>query len=395
MKNLLFITSTNLTTNPRLLKELQLAIDQGNSAVVIKFNLSNWSQDFEKETESSFKSVRFIELSASRYPILPWLISLLLEQACRLMPSAFLSAKQLSFAAGRRSYLILRCIKKLNQSFDLVVAHNPQSFYPALIASEKLNAKLGIDIEDYHPGETNNNSLSDKVLLLLKYTLPNAYYISYASPCFYDKINKEISLTTPKQFVLLNGFPKDEFSFKSIKSSKLRLVWYSQNINFGRGLEPLVEALSYFSDKVELHLVGNLNLSFFDKVLHGKNYIHIHISKSHFILHQFICEFDIGVASEASININNSLAISNKIITYAQAGLFILATHTIGQDKFLQESELEYVQVDPDIESYKNVISRLIVLKEGIKNSKLIRFNAGMKYAWEIISTPLSQTFIN
>ncbi len=377
------------------MKELQLAIEQGHSAVVIKFNLSNWSQTFEKETESLFKSVRFIELSASRHPFFPWLISLLLEQVCRLMPNAFLSAKQLSFAVGRRSYLILRCIKKLNQTIDLVVAHNPQSFYPALVASKKFNAKLGIDIEDYHPGETNNKSLSDKVLLLLKHTLPHAYYISYASPCFYDIINQKISLNTPKQIILLNGFPSTDFTLKNSDTTKLRLVWFSQHINGGRGLEPLLDAISDFSDQVELHLIGQINRTFDRNFIKGKKGIHIHTPKSQSELHQFLCAFDIGVACDVPLNINRDLALTNKLIVYAQAGLFILATHTKAQDKFLEESELEYVQVNPDLESYKNVISRLIVQKEDIKNSQIIRFNAGMKYAWEIISTPLTQTFIN
>ena len=377
------------------MKELQLAIEQGHSAVVVKFNLSNWSQPFEKETESLFKTVRFIELSASRYPFFPWLISLFLEQACRLMPSVFLTAKQLSFAVGRRSYSILKCIKKLNQTFDLVVAHNPQSFYPALVASKKFNAKLGMDIEDYHPGETNNKSLSDKVLFLLKHTLLHAYYISYASPCFYDIINQEISLNTPKQIVLLNGFPSTDFTLKNSDTTKLRLVWFSQHINGGRGLEPLVDAMADFSDQVELHLIGQLNPTFDKDFIKGKKGVHIHAPKPQSELHQFLCDFDIGVACDVPLNLNRDLALTNKLIVYAQAGLFILATHTKAQDKFLEESELEYVQVNPDLESYKNVISRLIVQKEDIKNSQLIRFNAGMKYAWELISTPLTQTFIN
>jgi len=362
---------------------LQLAIDQGYSAVVIKFNLSNWSQKFEKETEASCKSVRFIELSASRYPFLPWLISLLLEQVCRLMPSAFLSAKQLSFAVGRRSYLILRCIKKLSQTFDLVVAHNPQSFYPALFASKKFNAKLGIDMEDYHPGETNNKSLSGKILLLLKQTLPHAYYISYASPCFYDIVNQKISLNTTKQIVLLNGFPSTDFILTNFHTRKLSLVWFSQHINGGRGLEPLLDAISDFSDQVELHLIGQLNTIFDRNFIKGKKGIHIHAPKSQSELHQFLCDFDIGVACDVPLNTNRDLALTNKLIVYAQAGLFILATHTIAQDKFLQESALEYVQVKPDIDSYKNILLTLITKKREIENSRVNRFDNGLKFCWD------------
>jgi len=374
-----------------LLKELQLAIDQGHSAIVIKFNLSNWSQVFEQETESSFKSVRFIELSASRYPFLPWLISLLLEQACRLMPSSFLSAKQLSFAAGRRSYLILRNIKKLNQTFDLIVAHNPQSFYPALVASKKFNAKLGIDMEDYHPGETNNKSLSDKVLLLLKHTLPHAYYISYASPCFYDIVNQKISLNRTKQIVLLNGFPSTDFTLKNSHITKLSLVWFSQHINGGRGLEPLLDAMADFSDQVELHLIGQLNPTFDRNFVKGKKGIYIHSPKSQQDLHEFLCDFDIGVACDVPVNLNRDLALTNKIIAYAQAGLFILATHTKAQDKFLHESALEYAQVKPEIASYYSALKKLLNQKIEFFHNRENRFKEGQKYSWDNLREPLNK----
>ncbi len=374
---------------------MQLSIEQGHSPVVIKFNLSNWSQTFEKETESSFKSVRFIELSASRHPFFPWLISLLLEQACRLMPSAFLTAKQLSFAVGRRSYSILKCIEKLNQTFDLVVAHNPQSFYPALVASKKFNAKLGMDIEDYHPGETNNKSLSDKVLLLLKHTLPHAYYISYASPCFYDIINQEISLNTPKQIVLLNGFPSTDFTLKNSDTTKLRLVWFSQHINGGRGLELLVDAIADFSDQLELHLIGQLNPNFDRNFIKGKKGVHIHAPKPQSALHEFLCDFDIGVACDVPLNFNRDLALTNKLIIYAQVGLFILASETNAQNIFLASSDLEYLKVSFDVLSYRQRLKDIIGLKTEIRNTKNIRFRKGFKFRWELISFPLKEYWNN
>jgi hypothetical protein len=310
------------------------------------------------------------------------------------MPSAFLTAKQLSFAVGRRSYLILRCIKKLNQNFHLIVAHNPQSFYPALVASKKFNAKLGIDIEDYHPGETNNKSLSDKTLLLLKHTLPNAYYISYASPCFYDIVNQKISLNATKQIVLLNGFPSTDFTLTNSHHTKLRLVWFSQHINGGRGLEPLLDAMTDFSDQAELHLIGQLNTAFYRDFIEGKKGIHIHAPKPQSALHEFLCDFDIGVACDVPVNINRDLALTNKLIVYAQAGLFILATHTKAQDKFLEESELEFMQVNADIQSYKNVLFTLITKKREIENSRVNRFDNGLKFCWNEYSMLLKKIIV-
>ena len=45
----------------------------------------------------------------------------------------------------------------------------------------------------------------------------------------------------------------------------------------------------------------------------------------------FISQFQIGLAIEENINDNKTLTISNKILQYLQAGLFVLASDTKGQ----------------------------------------------------------------
>jgi hypothetical protein len=53
-------------------------------------------------------------------------------------------------------------------------------------------------------------------------------------------------------------------------------------------------------------------------------------------LHSFMATMDIGLALEPGKDVNNRIALSNKIITYAQSGLYILATDTYGQSQFLK-----------------------------------------------------------
>ena len=192
----------------------------------------------------------------------------------------------------------------------------------------------------------------------------------------------------------MNGFPSTDFTLKNSDTTKLRLVWFSQHVNGGRGLEPLVDAMADFSDQVELHLIGQLNPTFYSNVIKGKKSIHIHAPKPQSALHEFLCDFDIGVACDVPLNINRDLALTNKLIVYAQAGLFILATHTKAQDRFLQESVLEYVQVDPDIESYKNVLFTLISKKKEIENTRVNRFNNALKFCWNENSILLKELII-
>jgi hypothetical protein len=146
----------------------------------------------------------------------------------------------------------------------------------------------------------------------------------------------------------LNGFPSTDFTLKNSHTTKLSLVWFSQHINGGRGLEPLVDAMADFSDQVELHLIGQLNPTFDRDFIKGKKGIHIHAPKPQSELHQFLCDFDIGVACDVPVNINRDLALTNKLIVYAQVGLFILATETNAQNIFLASSDLQYLKVSFD-----------------------------------------------
>lgn len=90
---------------------------------------------------------------------------------------------------------------------------------------------------------------------------------------------------------------------------------------------------------VEFHLIGNANQDFINSQSLGSN-IKLHGSMTQEELHKFISHMDIGLALEPGKDFNNTIALSNKVIAYAQAGLYILATNTFGQSQFL--NSLDY-----------------------------------------------------
>ena len=50
----------------------------------------------------------------------------------------------------------------------------------------------------------------------------------------------------------------------------------------------------------------------------------------------FATKFDIGLALEPGFCMNNDLAVSNKLFTYLQAGLCVIASDTTGQANFIR-----------------------------------------------------------
>ncbi len=384
------MTSTNLAANPRLLKELRLMLEQGYEATVMLFQMGNWSDIKDKELRESFKEVRFIQLTALRTPFIPWLFSSLLEKSFRVLPVAVLNHSMLSAAVSKRSYLLLQALTKLNEQFDWVIAHNPATFYPALVASKKYKARLGIDVEDYHPGETNDPKAAGIMKKLMQLVLPAADYCSYGSPLIMEEVKKDVKGLMNNQLVILNGFNGNEFIKPlPVENEAIQLVWFSQNIDVNRGLENVIPVVNELYPLVELHLIGNLKPAFEAAYLQNKTGIVIHPSKSQKELHRFLSTCDVGLALEPGKDLNNQLAISNKIIACTQAGLFIVATHTAAQDEFLSKGKGNYEQVADDVISIKNTLLELCSKKTELRKMKNERFESGHQYDWQHIAEPL------
>lgn len=395
MKKILFLTSTNLAANPRLVKELRLASANGFSCTVVQFSLGNWSDEMSTTLAKEFPNVEFVYLSALRSPFFPWLKSSLLEKLYRLLPETLLSGNRLSVAVGKRSLLLLSYLRRVQSQYDWVIAHNPACFYPALVFSKKSGASLGIDVEDYHPGETADQQLSSLVLKLFRNVLPLADYISYASGSIFQKTNSVVSFNShTKQLTLINGFPTNEFAaVSSPVSDSLQLVWFSQFIDKGRGLEPILAATKVLYPRVELHLIGNVKEPFFQEHVSGVHGVVYHPPLPQKELHLLLSSFDAGLALEPGRDENNQLALSNKLLAYAQAGLFIVASHTKAQDLFLQESRLAYVQTDLEEKQLVKALLQLYAKRDAIRQHRAKQFAAGRQYDWEMISRDLIATW--
>lgn len=390
MKTILFLTSTNLAANPRLLKELQLATANGYSATVIQFSVGNWSDGMTNELEQQFAGTKFIQLSALRKPFRQWMLSTVLQKICSILPIALRTKWMLSVSTGKRSFLLLEQLKKMTERYAWVIAHNPAAFYPALWYGKQTGAKVGIDVEDYHAGETNNAKGADSMKKLMQAVLPSASYCSYAAPLIAAEVQKDIPEMKNTQLILLNGFDAAEF-IEPVSDAQdgLKLVWFSQNIDAGRGLEEVLPVVQQLYPRVELHLIGQLNHSFEEKFLQDKTGIVVHAPMPQKELHHFLAKFDVGLATDIPVNRNRDIALTNKILAYAQAGLAIAAMRTSAQDQFLSNSKLVYAQMENNRASITSALDKLYSKKKNAELNKQQQFETGRLYAWQKMSQPL------
>ena len=393
---ILFITTHNLATNPRLYKEVILAIEKGFEVEMICFEFNNWSKLSNEKLLSKLKDVKIIVIPSGRNPLLPWFWSIFTEKFFRLLSTILLlSAPKLSQAVSRRSNLLINSLKKVSKP-DLVIGHNPGALWPAIRASHIFKCRVGFDVEDYHPGEGNNKNLQNNTKRLMVKLLPELDYISFAAPLILEQVKEDLKYENKDWFTILNLFPAHEFMVPTKQNhNKIRLVWFSQNINKDRGLELILPFIKKENATVELHLIGNLNQDFFKDHLADNANIIIHAPMEQKELHHALSNFDIGLALDIPVDLNRELAITNKLIAYLQAGLYVFASDTTAQLSFLKDHQDHGICFDHKINNSDIVLNDLIKNIDKIRSNRERRYNNFINSNWETASDKLVSVWNN
>jgi glycosyltransferase involved in cell wall biosynthesis len=394
-KHVLFLTSTNLACNPRCLKEVKLLKEMGASVTVVAFNLHNWSTQKEVEITEQLLDVNCIYLDTTKKKIVTWTISSLIERlAGFLFP--FYSSKLIiaALTLGKRGLLLLDWCMKTKLKPDLIIAHNPAAFFPAYWLAKKNEIPFGLDIEDYHPGESITQRQKQALKLLMKELINKAHYASFASLQIRETSVQQLQILDSSLLVINNFFSKSHFSASDGSGKeKIQLVWFSQNIDKGRGLEELLDVFGKFDNAFHLTLIGNLKEPFSKQYILGRKNITVLKPMHPTELTKAMSQFDVGLAIEPGKDLNNTIALSNKIITYFQAGLYILASKTPAQDYFLEKHSEHGISTMLNSEHLSFAFHQILADKGKILNLRHKRYDVASKYNWESESIQLVQVW--
>lgn len=370
-----------------------MALHNNYEVSVLCCTFNNWSKNNNEEIKQRLQPrINYYEVSGNRSPFLPWLFSSIYFFLSKFLLLFFpKNIFFLSLKSNKRSFLLLQEIKKIKEHIDLVVAHNPGSFYPAFKFAQQRQIPFGIDLEDYHPGEANDKRQAEYSRSLLQQVLPKAAYISAASPLILEESQRVTSQFSGNVEVVLNYFGANEFTSPLEKDADpIKLVWFSQNIAEGRGLEEIIPAISN-TDNIELHLYGNLNPVFYKKYIEGVQNIYLHGALPQADLHKALSLYDVGLAIEPGKDLNNELAISNKLLAYFQAGLYIVASDTSAQKQFIQEYPEHGVLTTLKKTCFEHTLIDLWNNKTFIRSQMVGRFLNAKKNSWETESQKLVQ----
>lgn len=385
MKSILFITTSSLAANPRLVKEVE-SLKIKNQCTVISFWHENWSGSLTQNIIKSNPEVVFIQIDRKK-ELLSTLCSKIKHKIAIQLNPLFKNNLNISAYASndKTPQLVLKAMKwARKKKVNTVIAHNLGALYPALKSTKNGKARLQLDIEDFYPGEAlyyNRKYETGNRNHIMQKAINAADTITYASEGIAQKCQATYSISeSTQQATIINSFNQTDFPKpKSKQKDSVRCVWFSQYIGPNRGLEQIFKSAKDFPH-IEFHLVGNRNEDYLEKQ-HLSHNIILHPIMTQEKLHAFLSDFDIGLALEsADADENRDICLTNKILAYAQAGLYVLATMTQGQIQFLNALDYSAGElIDIDLSSS---LSQLDIKALSIQE-KQKRWEKAKNFAWE------------
>lgn len=381
MKNITFITTGQPTTNPRLVKEAETLVALGYNVKVICCFYQHWAQHFDNEIILKNPGMYLYCGGSPANHKLTWYKTRFRQKLCNLL-FRWMKGSVAENAISRTHSEALQLAKKIRT--DLYIAHNLGALPAAVQAAKANRAKVGYDAEDMHSGQFKDHLSNEYLLnkLIEERYFPLTDYFTAASPLIAENYRQIYPFLNP--IILNNVFLRNHLPFNKQPSPgvPLKLFWFSQTVGTDRGIETVIAAMGAARINAELHLLGSCSNEY-QVVLNqlvqnaglNANQIHLYPPVASSQLFAFAMQFDIGLASETGDDLNRDICLTNKIFTYLQCGLAILASNTQAQTLFLQQ----YPQSGKLYE--KHDVSSLATCLQAYANSReLLAYTQNLNY---------------
>lgn len=339
---IVLITSGQPSLNPRLVKEADALSEAGYEVTVIYQYWNAWATVADEKLlkNKKWKLIR-VGGSPTNQQATYWLSRLFHKVGQLVTKHVFRTPFFDRMAIGRCTNLLIK--KAKSQQADLYIGHNLAALPAAVMAAKKNGAKAGFDAEDFHRHETSDDAEHPDCQLKTRIEnryLPFVSYLTASSPEIAAHYQSIFPALTPQ--VILNVFEyQPQFGMEQKENGNLKLVWFSQTIGLNRGIRVVLEAITLLP-KVEVHLLGDHDHATKQALIQHLpaetvSNVHFYPPIAPSDLPAFCSKFDVGLALEPGFSINNNIALSNKIFTYIQSGLAIIASNTTAQSSFLAQ----------------------------------------------------------
>lgn len=221
---------------------------------------------------------------------------------------------------------------------DLYIAHYPPALLAAALAARRHGSAYAFDAEDFHLGDFPEISHYDFQRSLLHAIesrwLPGCAFVTASSDGIAKAYAATYELPTHTVAVVRNVFPLEHAPPGPSPHGTVRpgptLYWFSQTIGPDRGLECALRALALARCRPHLHLRGFISAAYRDQLkalasqFGVEQQVHLHPPAPPEQMERLASAYDVGLVAETGCTLNRRIALTNKLFTYALAGIPML-----------------------------------------------------------------------
>lgn len=325
------------STNPRMLKEVDVLIKEGYEVKVLYGYWASWGVKADQPILDHYPGVFEMVGGDPVHRKGMYFFSRIIYKAARLLGRFIPICRE--YAINRPCFFLQRRVAR--EKADLYIGHNLGTLPAVVKAARKWNARCGFDAEDFHRGQYYRPEGEDyrNTIYVEDRYMPACDYLTAASPLI-AAVYKE--LLGGKEVAVVNNV----FSIAGLQPLRttggrpLRLFWFSQSLGPDRGLEVIVEALNLLSGyDITLDLIGDCPQAYKQQLLtlaKKPDALHFLPPVGPDELFGIAGRYDIGFAAEVPLQKNRDICLTNKIFTYLLAGNCILASDTQAQQQFME-----------------------------------------------------------
>lgn len=385
------VSDHHLCTNPRVWKEAKTLAANGYDVTIVTIFNSATSLERDKELlaglPAGIQYISAVNYIGGHIPSWKKLVYKGVSKLARWLKKAGVDSVYL---LSSNPHAIYR--KALQVDAGLYICHIDCSLY----VGKKLiqdGRNVAFDFEDWY---SRDYLVPTRPVALLKrleqYALKHGAYVTCPAHAMADAIYRDYGLKKPE--VIYNGFPTEPLLKMEVQNTP-SLVWFSQTIGPGRGLEKIISVLHNMHTPVSLNLIGDISDKYRAELetlflACPQHRLSISPQVKHKDLHGLLCRHTIGLALEETYPPSRNTTVTNKILQYLQAGLMVLATATEGQKEVAADFQGVVNTVPPDdVAAWKAELEMLIAKKDVNRQSIADEFN--QKYSWEAQEATLLQ----
>lgn len=310
---------------------------------------------------------------------------------CRFLPPRWLSLPLLVRATARVGPELIRAISEMPS--DLIYGGTSNALGVVAEAADAVKTPFALDLEDFHTAEMPDNSQNRRAHALIgeieRRTLKRAAFLTTSSTPIADAYRERYGIS-PEVIHNVFRLPTKAPTFSPPADGVLRLIWFSQTIGPGRGLEEVIAAAGQLEQPIRIGLLGtptefSRSLVASAALAHPQLRVGLLSPRSPAEVLSECHRWDVGLAVEPGFSLNNLLATSNKLLTYPLAGLAIVATDTPGQREPAGEMAEGIFYYRPgDVRSLAEGLRRWAVDPDALVAAKRANWSAAVRrWHWD------------